>query len=67
MFEDVGGSADILINWLNKQLTNFTKDEEFYQTRQSGKSDNNMLVMSKQWLEGVKQKRDAERPIKGRL
>lgn len=67
MFEDVGASADILVSWLEKQLTSFMKDEEFYQTRQSGKSDKNMLVMSKQWLEGVKQKRDTERPIKGRL
>ena len=67
MFEDVRTSAEVLVAWLKKQMQSSTKNEEFHRTHQTGKSSHKMLSMSKQWLEGIKRKRDAKRPIRGNL
>lgn len=67
MFEAVTGSAAVLSAWLQKQLQTFEDDKAFYDRRSSGKSDQNMLTMSDQWLKGVRQHRDALRPTKEKL
>ena len=67
MFERVDKSAAILADWLRKQSQTFREEEEFYSKSSSGKSEKNMLVMSDQWLRGVRQKRDAERPVREKL
>ena len=67
MFEKVGSSAAILVDWMQKQLRIFEENENFYCQWQSGKSKNGMLIMSDRWLKEVRQKRDAERPVKEKL
>lgn len=67
MFEQVGKSAAILVDWLHKQLQTFREDEAFYRLWTSEKSQNDMLIMSDRWLKEVRQKRDVERPIKEKL
>jgi pimeloyl-ACP methyl ester carboxylesterase len=66
-FEKVQECAVLLARWLEKQIDSFRAEEVFYREHKSGKSEREMLAMSKEWLKGVRQKADTRRPIKGKL
>ena len=66
-FEKVEECASVLASWITKHLRNYQADELFLQQHQSGKSERNKLVMSKEWLKGVLDKVDTKRPMKASL
>ena len=66
-FEKVQECAGITSRWLEKQIQRFNAEQRFYRDYKSGKSDREMLVMSKDWLKGVRQKSDTKRPTKEKL
>ncbi len=65
--ERVKETAETLARWLEKELERFKKEEIFYRNYNSGKSERHMMVLSKQWMAGVRQKANIKRPIKGKL
>ena len=52
-FEKVEKCAAILVTWLEKQMQDFEAVEKFYREHPSGRSERDMLVVSKLWLEKV--------------
>lgn len=48
-------------------MENFRAEEAFFRDYSSRKSDRDMLVMSEEWLQGVRRKSDTKRPVKGKL
>lgn len=66
-FEKVQECAAILSRWLDNQVQRFNAEKQFYREYQSGKSERDMLVLSKDWLQGVRTKSDTKRPMKGKL
>jgi pimeloyl-ACP methyl ester carboxylesterase len=53
--EDVGGFAGVIGEWMGRKLHQFTEDEETIRVTNTQKSNSDMLVMSKKWLDLVKQ------------
>lgn len=66
-FEKVEDCAVALADWLKKQMGEFKAAKKFHEEFERGKSERDMLAVSKQWLKGVRQKSDAKRPLKGKL
>ncbi|MCJ1250585.1 hypothetical protein MMC30_007813 [Trapelia coarctata] len=66
-FEKVQKCATVIARWLEKCVRNFEVDESFLKEHDSGKSERDMLVVSKQWLKNVRQKVNTARPIAGKL
>jgi hypothetical protein len=66
-FEKVRECAILLAHWLEKQIETFRAEEAFHREHENGKSEREMLAMSKEWLKGVRQKADARRPVKEKL
>ena len=66
-FERVQECATVLSRWLDKCLVEFEADEKFLKENDSGKSERDMLVVSKQWLTNVREKVNTERPVKEKL
>ena len=52
-FEKVEKCAAVLAAWLEKQMEDFEAVEKFYREHPSGRSERDMLVVSKLWLENV--------------
>ena len=55
-FEKVGECASALALWLGKQMEDFELLEEFHREHSNGRSERDMLVVSKLWLENVRLK-----------
>ena len=53
-FEKVEECAAILATWLEKQMQDFEAVEKFYRENPSGRSERDMLVVSKLWLEKMR-------------
>ena len=53
-FEKVEKCAAVLAAWLEKQMQDFEAVEKFYREHPSGRSERDMLVVSKLWLENVR-------------
>ena len=53
-FEKIEKCAAILASWLEKQMEDFEAVEKFYREHPSGRSERDMLVVSKLWLDNVK-------------
>lgn len=66
-FEKVEDCAVALADWLKKQMGEFKAAKKFHEEFERGKSERDMLAVSKQWLKGVRQKSDTKRPLKGKL
>lgn len=66
-FEKVQECGGIISRWLDRQIQTFDADQRFYRDYKSGKSEREMLVVSKDWLKGVRQNADTKRPMKERL
>lgn len=66
-FEKVQECAVILGPWFEKKVEDFEAEETFHREHRRGKSEQDMLVMSKQWLTGVRAKPGTQRPIKEHL
>jgi len=66
-FERVQECATVLSRWLEKCLAGFEADEQILKEHNSGKSERDMLVVSRQWLANVRQKVNTPRPVKGKL
>ena len=65
--EKVKACAELVSIELNKRLCQFKSHEMFLQRHQSGKSERDKLVVSKEWQEGVKRRADAKRSTRERL
>jgi len=62
--EDV---AQLLASWLEKQLKDYRGVEDWYRTNESGKSERDMLVLSKSWMENVRRKENTPRIVREKL
>ncbi|MCJ1249489.1 hypothetical protein MMC30_006713 [Trapelia coarctata] len=65
--ENVAGCADFTAEWLSRKLHQSKADERFLNDREIGKSDSDMLVVSKKWMELVREPSSATRPLKEKL
>ncbi|MCJ1474796.1 hypothetical protein MMC13_003456 [Lambiella insularis] len=65
--EKVKECGELMARWLEKQVEEFRTEEAFYREYDSKKSERGRLVMSKEWLQGVRRKADSKRPVKGKL
>ena len=65
--EKVKVCAELLSAELDKRLGQIKSHEMFLQRQQSVKSERDKLVVSKEWLEGVKKRADAKRTTRERL
>ena len=65
--EKVGACAELVSVELSKRLGQFKSDELFLQRQQSGKSERDKLVVSREWQEGVKRRADAKRSTREKL
>lgn len=61
-FERTQELAQILADWIEKQLESYRKEEDWHRKNKSGKSERNMLALSESWLKNVKQKENTPRP-----
>ena len=59
--------AVLLGCWFIKEMERFKAEELFFQNYNSGKSERDKLVVSKQWLDYVRHGFDIVRPLKGKL
>ncbi len=66
-FEKVEKCAAVLASWLEKQMEDFDAVEQFYREHPSGRSERDMLVVSKLWLENVRLKPHTKRTDKSKL
>ena len=53
-FEKIEKCAAVLALWLQKQSEDFEAVEKFYREHPSGRSERDMLVVSKLWLDNVR-------------
>lgn len=65
--ENVSGCAEIIVEWLGKQLSRFHQDEEFFRTHGRKVSAKNGLVVSKEWIKVVQMEADSKRRGKEKL
>ena len=65
--EKVKACAELVSAELSKRLDQFKSHETFLQCHQSGKSERDKLVVSKEWQEGVKKRPDAKRSAREKL
>ena len=66
-FEKVEKCAAVLATWLKKQMEDFEAVENFYREHPSGRSERDMLVVSKLWLENVRLDPRTKRHDKSKL
>ncbi|MCJ1397392.1 hypothetical protein MMC11_000585 [Xylographa trunciseda] len=66
-FEKVQDCASVLARWLERMIDDFKAEEKFHRQYDSGKSERDMLVLSKLWLQNVRRKENETRTIKGKL
>ena len=66
-FEKVEKCAAVLATWLKKQMEDFEAVENFYWEHPSGRSERDMLVVSKLWLEKVRLDPRTKRTDKSKL
>ena len=66
-FETVEKCAAVLAAWLEKQMEDFEAVEKFYREHPSGRSERDMLAVSKLWLENVRLPPDTKRTDKSKL
>ena len=66
-FEKVEECASILGPWFEKQIQDFNKVEHFLQEHDTGKSEQDMKVVSKLWLKNVRLDPSERRKDKSRL
>ncbi|TVY75858.1 Abhydrolase domain-containing protein mpaH [Lachnellula suecica] len=59
--------AELLATWLEKQLRDYREVEEWYRANPSGKSDRDMLVLSKAWMKNIRQKESTPRSVREKL
>lgn len=52
-FENVQKCASILAVWLKKQMEDFQMTERFLQEHDGGRSERDMMTVSKLWLPNV--------------
>jgi len=65
--EEVERCAEHIAEWLGRRMRHFRADEKFLRDHPSGKSDRDMLVLSKQWMKSVRGPVTATRPFKEKL
>ncbi|KAK0514229.1 hypothetical protein JMJ35_002846 [Cladonia borealis] len=66
-FEKIEKCAAILASWLEKQMEDFEAVEKFYREHPSGRSERNMLAVSKLWLDNVRLEPRTKRSDKSKL
>ena len=66
-FEKVEKCAAALAAWLQKQIEDFEAVEKFYREHPSGRSEREMLVVSKLWLDNLRLKPRTKRTDKSKL
>lgn len=66
-FENIPKCASILAVWLGKQINDFEAVERFHKEHDSGKSEREMMAVSKLWLQNVRLKPREKRPDKPKL
>ena len=59
--------GQVLASWLEKQLKDYRDVEDWYRTNESGKSERDMLVLSKSWMKNVRQKESTPRIVREKL
>ena len=65
-FQAVSKCAEIIRDWMEKELERYRQDEEFYNTHQSRKSESSN-ILSKEWLKAVRLDSAIKRPTKEKL
>lgn len=65
--EKIAEVADECARWYAQEVDIWRKEEEFWKGYNSGKSERDGLVLSKQWMEAVKQPATALRKVKEKL
>ncbi|KAH6665399.1 Alpha/beta hydrolase family-domain-containing protein [Halenospora varia] len=65
--EKVGECADAITGWLGRGVRQFEAEEEFWKGYDAGRSEMGGMVVSKQWIKGVRGPGNVVRPIKGKL
>ena len=53
-FEKVEDCACVLATWLETQIEDFRRIEDFWQRFRSGRSDRDMTTLSKEWMEKIR-------------
>ena len=66
-FEKVEECASLLAPWLERQIDDFELLEKFHQEHSSGRSERDMLAVSKLWLKNVRLKPREKRVDKPKL
>lgn len=66
-FEKVEECACALATWLKRQIEDFRKTEEFWQTFRSGRSDRAMTTLSREWMKNIKLSPETRRDSQSKL
>ena len=66
-FEEVAACAEVMVEWLSRQLRAFKADDDFLKNHQSAKSERGMLVVSKKWMKLVREPSTAPRSAREKL
>ncbi|MCJ1286483.1 hypothetical protein MMC26_005829 [Xylographa opegraphella] len=64
-YEQVGDCAEVTAAWLGRQVQHFKREDAFYVSYDSGRSERDMLVTSARWQRMVRLPRSTLRPMKG--
>lgn len=65
--EDVAGCAEAVATWLAAELERFKAEEEFWAHHDSGKSERDMLIVSRKWQQLIRLPPNSQRPVKEKL
>ena len=66
-FENVQRCASLVAPWLERQIEDFMIMERFFQDHDSGKSEHDMMEVSKLWLQNVRLKAREKRTDRPKL
>ncbi|KAJ5263440.1 toxin biosynthesis protein [Penicillium angulare] len=65
--EKVHDTAQLLSGWLESQIKAYRAEKDFWNHHESGKSEQNGVALSKQWMKYVQQPVETKRAIKSNL
>ena len=66
-FEKIAQCAQVLASWLEKQIEDFQAVETFYRENSSGRSERDMMVVSKLWMDNVRLRPQTKRSDRSKL
>jgi pimeloyl-ACP methyl ester carboxylesterase len=61
--ENIAELANVIVPYIEEQLRKYIDEQAFWNTYDSRKSEAGMLRLSKEWINGVRQKSDTLRPV----